>query len=113
MKKMNKNLKAFKKKSNKETIACFEKMKLLTSNYFKSISRLLKGSNSRIRRDVLVVIQNINIESIVSPDPNLPVDVVGVPANLAAKLMVDSFVGEFLLQVHFFFDFFYCCCFTC
>ncbi|CAF3626686.1 unnamed protein product [Rotaria sp. Silwood1] len=61
----------------------------------KSIKERLEGKEGRIRKDLLVKQVDFSARTVITPDPNLSIDQVGVPRTIAQNLTVPEIVTPF------------------
>ncbi len=64
----------------------------------KTISERIKSKEGRIRHNLAGKRTNFSARTVISPDPNLALNEVGVPFDMAMKLTVPEMVNEWNLQ---------------
>lgn len=66
-----------------------------TGKPLKSLGERLKGKGGRIRLNLVAKRVNYSARSVISPDPNLDLDILGVPRRAAEILTVPVYVNKF------------------
>lgn len=61
----------------------------------KSISQRLKGKEGRIRGNLMGKRVDFSARTVITPDPNLPIDTIGVPRTIAQNLTFPEIVTPF------------------
>jgi DNA-directed RNA polymerase II subunit RPB1 len=60
----------------------------------KSINARLKGKEGRIRGNLMGKRVDFSARTVITPDPNLPIDTVGVPRTIAQNLTFPEIVSS-------------------
>lgn len=61
----------------------------------KSIKQRLKGKEGRIRGNLMGKRVDFSARTVITPDPNLPIDTIGVPRTIAQNLTFPEIVTPF------------------
>lgn len=61
----------------------------------KSIKQRLKGKEGRIRGNLMGKRVDFSARTVITPDPNLPIDTVGVPRTIAQNMTFPEIVTPF------------------
>lgn len=69
-----------------------------TNRPIKGLRQRLKGKHGRFRCNLSGKRGDHTARAVISPDPNVPVDCVGVPASIAATLTVEQPVNDLMLH---------------
>jgi DNA-directed RNA polymerase II subunit RPB1 len=69
-----------------------------TGRPLKSISQRLKGKEGRIRGNLMGKRVDFSARTVITPDPNLAIDEVGVPRSIARNLTYPELVTPFNIQ---------------
>ncbi|CAK5022774.1 unnamed protein product [Meloidogyne enterolobii] len=64
----------------------------------KSINQRLKGKEGRIRGNLMGKRVDFSARTVITPDPNLPIDTVGVPRSIAQNLTFPEIVTPFNIE---------------
>lgn len=64
----------------------------------KSIKQRLKGKEGRIRGNLMGKRVDFSARTVITPDPNLPIDTVGVPKSIAQNLTFPEIVTNINLH---------------
>ena len=65
------------------------------NKYFRSIEERLKGKDGRIRSNLMGKRVDFSARSVISPDPNIDIDELGVPIKIAMNLTYPEIVNKF------------------
>ncbi|XP_051165390.1 DNA-directed RNA polymerase II subunit RPB1-like [Leptopilina boulardi] len=63
-----------------------------------SLKQRFEGKNGRIRGNLLGKRVNFSARSVITPDPNLKIDYIGIPISIAKKLTIPELVTEFNIK---------------
>ena len=63
----------------------------------KAIRQRLKGKEGRIRNDLMGKRVDFSARSVITPDPNLELDELGVPVKIASNLTIPETVKPLLI----------------
>ena len=75
-----------------------------TGRALKSIRQRLKGKEGRIRSNLMGKRVDFSARTVITPDPNIDIDQVGVPVSIAYQLTIPETVTPFNIKRYDFFD---------